>query len=81
MLVVCGGPVWAWRVARYLRRRSAQPADAELLLFAGLAAVDAFSGALVAALVLVSLYWLALAKLQASCEPRAISRHHLFLGS
>ncbi|GBF95222.1 meckelin [Raphidocelis subcapitata] len=64
LLVVCGGPVWAWRVARYLRRRSAQPADAELLLFAGLAAVDAFSGALVAALVLVSLYWLALAKLQ-----------------
>lgn len=47
-----------------MRKHSNQPVDIELVLYALLAAVDVFSAALVAVLVLVSLYWLALAKLQ-----------------
>ena len=47
-----------------MRRRPSAPVDIELVLYAALAAVDVFSGVLVAVLALVSLYWLALAKLQ-----------------
>jgi hypothetical protein len=47
-----------------MRRRPNQPMDIELVLYALLAAVDVFSATLAAVLVLVSLYWLALAKLQ-----------------
>ncbi|KAI8463954.1 MAG: Meckelin [Monoraphidium minutum] len=65
LLVLGGGPVWVWRVVLYMRRRASQPLDIELVLYGALAAVDVFSGALVAVLALVSLYWLALAKLQA----------------
>ena len=48
-----------------MRRRPGQPMDIELVLYALLAAVDVLSGALAAVLAMVSLYWLALAKLQA----------------
>ena len=60
------------QVALYMRQRAAQPVDAELLLFGALAAVDALSGALVAVLAVVSLYWLALAKLQARARASCI---------
>ena len=52
------------QVMLYMRKRSNQPVDIELVLYALLAAVDVFSAALVAVLALVSLYWLALAKVQ-----------------
>ncbi|KIY92883.1 putative Meckelin [Monoraphidium neglectum] len=64
LLVLGGGPVWVWRVVLYMRRRPGQPVDIELGLYAVLAAADALSAALAAVLALVSLYWLALAKLQ-----------------
>jgi membrane protein YdbS with pleckstrin-like domain len=51
-------------VVLYMRRRPGQPVDIELGLYAVLAAADALSAALAAVLALVSLYWLALAKLQ-----------------
>jgi hypothetical protein len=52
------------QVVLYMRKRSTQPMDIELVLYGLVAAVDVFSGALVAVLVMVSLYWLALTKLQ-----------------
>lgn len=55
----------ALQVLLYMRRRPAAPVDLELILHALLAAVDVFSAVLAAVLALVSLYWLALAKLQA----------------
>jgi hypothetical protein len=68
-------------VVLYMRRRPNQPMDIELVLYALLAAVDVFSTALAAVLALVSLYWLALAKLQArgagsrSAAAHAAPRH------
>lgn len=53
------------QVVLYMRKRPQQPVDIELALFAALAAADVFSGVLAAVLVMVSLYWLALARLQA----------------
>lgn len=47
-----------------MRKRAAQPVDIELILYAVLAAVDVFSATLAAVLAMVSLYWLALTKLQ-----------------
>jgi len=47
-----------------MRKRSNQPMDIELVLYSLMAAVDVFSATLIAVLVLVSLYWLALTKLQ-----------------
>lgn len=53
-----------FQVVLYMRKHSNQPMDIELVLYSLLAAIDVFSGTLVAVLVLVSLYWLAMAKLQ-----------------
>ena len=54
VLILLGGPVWIWRVLLYMRQRSNQPMDLELLVFGCLAAADTFSAALCFVLFLVS---------------------------
>jgi hypothetical protein len=56
VLVILGGPVWIWRVLLYMRQRSNQPMDLELLVFGCLAAIDTFSAALCFVLFLVSMH-------------------------
>jgi hypothetical protein len=56
LLLLLGGPVWAWRVLLSVRRRPASaPPGLELLLAAALAAADALSAVLAAVLASVRL--------------------------
>ena len=66
MLVGC--PLWAWRMALFLRKRASRPIDLDVLLYALLAAADALSFALCIVLLLLSLYWLISIKMQVRSE-------------
>jgi len=76
-LIAVGAPLWAWRMAAFLRRRAYAPLDVELLFNAFITAVDSLSFALAGVLLVISLYWLIVVKLQQDVQALMVSNAEL----